>query len=95
MTTAEMNLELQRMEIIRQLVDTDSPEVIKKVQRALKNALNSLRREQETATATEEETEYISKEEVMNGIREGLTEMFRAQRTGEKRKTLQELIDEL
>lgn len=35
------------------------------VQRTLKNALKSL----QNKAVTEEETEYISKEEVMNGIR--------------------------
>lgn len=63
--------------------------MLKKVQRTLKNALKALQTEEK------EETEYISKEEVMDGIREGLTEMFRAQRMGIKQKTLQELIDEL
>ena len=82
-----MNLDVQRAEIIRQLFATDSPEVLKKVQRTLKNALKALQTEEK------EETEYISKEEVMDGIREGLTEMFRAQRMGIKQKTLQELID--
>ncbi len=45
--------------------------------------------------AKEEEDEYISKEEIMNDLRESLTEMYIAQRDGTKRKTLQELIDEL
>ncbi len=58
------------------------------VQRTLKNAMKSWQSEKE-------ETEYISKEEVMNGIREGLTEVFLAQKEGRKLKTLQELIDEL
>ena len=89
MATTTMNLDVQRAEIIRQLFATDSPEVLKKVQRTLKNALKALQTEEK------EETEYISKEEVMDGIREGLTEMLRAQRMGIKQKTLQELIDEL
>lgn len=89
MATTTMNLDVQRAEIIRQLFATDSPEVLKKVQRTLKNALKALQTEEK------EETEYISKEEVMDGIREGLTEMFRAQRMEIKQKTLQELIDEL
>ena len=89
MATTTMNLDVQRAEIIRQLFATDSPEVLKKVQRTLKNALKALQTEEK------EETEYISKEEVMDGIREGLTEMFRARRMGIKQKTLQELIDEL
>ena len=62
-----MNLDVQRAEIIRQLFATDSPEVLKKVQRTLKNALKALQTEEK------EETEYISKEEVMDGIREALT----------------------
>ena len=45
--------------------------------------------------AKEEEDEYISKEEIMNDLRESLTEMYIAQRDGTKRKTLQGLIDEL
>lgn len=91
MKTVDMNLDMQRAEIIRQLFATDSPEVIKKVQRALNNAMKSLHSEKKE----EEETEYISKEEVMNGIREGLTEVFRAQRTGKKLRPAEELIDEL
>lgn len=83
-----MNLDMQRAEIIRQLFATDSPEVIKKVQRTLSNAMKNLHSEKE-------EEEYISKEEVMNGIREGLTEVFRAQRTGTKLRSAEELIDEL
>ncbi|MDO4165329.1 MAG: hypothetical protein Q4D56_13255 [Bacteroides sp.] len=88
MTTAQMNLEVQRSEIIRQLYSTDNPEVLTKVQRALKNALKKIQQE-------EEDTEYISKEEVMDGIREGLTEMFRAQRAGEKLKSAKDLLNEL
>lgn len=90
MKTVDMNLDMQRAEIIRQLFATDSPEVIKKVQRTLSNAMKNLHSEKK-----EEETEYISKEEVMNGIREGLTEVFRAQRTGNKLRPAEELINEL
>lgn len=89
MATTTMNLDVQRAEIIRQLFATDSPEVLKKVQRTLKNALKTLQAEEQ------EETEYISKEEVMDGIREGLTEMFRAQRMGKKLRPAEELINEL
>ena len=41
-----MNLDVQRAEIIRQLFATDSPEVLKKVQRTLKNALKALQTEE-------------------------------------------------
>lgn len=40
-------------------------------------------------------TGYVTKEEFMNDLRESLTEMFRAQRNGVKRKTLREAMDEL
>jgi hypothetical protein len=42
-----------------------------------------------------EEEEYISKEELLAAIREGLQEVADARRTGTKLKTLQEVIDEL
>lgn len=41
------------------------------------------------------EEEYISKEEILAGIREGLEEMKERKYTGRKAITLQELIDEL
>ncbi len=43
----------------------------------------------------QEETAYISKEEVLAGIDAGLKEMVERKRTGRKAKTLEELIDEL
>lgn len=42
----------------------------------------------------QEETAYISKEEVLAGIDAGLKEMMERKRTGRKAKTLEELIDE-
>ena len=42
-----------------------------------------------------EETEYISKEEILAGIDAGLKEMQERKRCGKKVKTLNELIDEL
>ena len=42
----------------------------------------------------QEETAYISKEEVLAGIDAGLKEMVERKRTGRKAKTLEELIDE-
>ncbi|MBU3813744.1 MAG: surface protein [Candidatus Bacteroides intestinipullorum] len=44
---------------------------------------------------SQEETEYISKAEVLAGIDAGLKEMAERKRTGRKVKTLEELIDEL
>lgn len=53
-----MNLDMQRAEIIRQLFATDSPEVIKKVQRTLSNAMKNLHSEKKEE---EQETKYIRK----------------------------------
>ena len=46
-------------------------------------------------THTEEECEYISKEEILAGIDAGLKELAERKRTGRKAKTLEELINEL
>lgn len=43
----------------------------------------------------EEESETISKEEILAGIDRGLKEMIERKRTGKKAKTLEELIHEL
>ena len=83
----EQQMDVLRAEIIRDLFATRTTDTLRSISRAVKRAP---KREE-----TEEETEYISKEEVMNGIRQGLTEFYRAQRTGQKQKTLQEVIDEL
>ena len=45
--------------------------------------------------APEDETEYISKEEVLDGIRQGLADVKEAREKGMQLKTLQEVIDEL
>jgi hypothetical protein len=63
------------------------------VRRVLKY-LKHITTQKEKATETEEE-EYISKEEILAGIRQGLLDMEEARRTGKKLKTLQEVIDEL
>lgn len=42
-----------------------------------------------------EESEFISKEKVLQGIDTGLREMQDRKRSGKKAKTLSELIDEL
>ena len=49
----------------------------------------------ETAAPKEEEVEYITKEEQEEMLLDAFTEMFRARKEGIKRKTLQEVIDEL
>ena len=43
----------------------------------------------------EKALEYISKEEVLEGIRKGLMDVQEARKNGKQLKTLQEVIDEL
>ena len=43
----------------------------------------------------EKELDYISKEEVLEGIRQGLMDVEEARKSGKQLKTLQEVIDEL
>ena len=43
----------------------------------------------------EKETEYISKQEVLEGICQGLKDIQESRANGKKLKTLQEVIDEL
>lgn len=43
----------------------------------------------------EKETEYISKQEVLEGIRQGLKDVQESRASGKKLKTIQEVIDEL
>lgn len=83
MTT--MELDAARADIIRQLFEVESMDTIKALKRTLSRYLK-----REAA----EETEYISKEEVLEGIRQGLKEMYEAKRTGnliDAREVLNEL----
>ena len=43
----------------------------------------------------EKAVEYISKAEVLDGIRQGLKDVQEARKSGKQLKTLQEVIDEL
>jgi hypothetical protein len=43
----------------------------------------------------QEEVEYIEKEEILNSIRKGLSEIKEARRTGRKLMTAEELLNEL
>ena len=84
---------MQREALINELRNVDDIDVIQKVQRSLNRALAAVKKA--ASKAKEEEVEYISKEEIMDSLRESLTEMYTAQRDGIKRKTLQEVINEL
>lgn len=85
--TMEQKLDVTRSEIIRDLFAVHTQEALNSISRSVKRIL---KREE-----AEEETEYISKQEVLDGIRQGLTEFYRAQRTGRPLKDAEELINEL
>lgn len=86
MTT--MELDAARADVIRQLFEVESMETIKAMKRTLGRYL---KREAEVR----KETEYISKEEVLEGIRQGLKEMYEARRKGEKLIDAREVLNEL
>lgn len=100
MTT--MELDAMRNQLARTILETEDMSVLQRVRRVLQRATDKVTgtyseyaADDQTGIACEEGVEYISKQEILDGIREGLTEVYRAQRTGEKLKTLQEVIDEL
>lgn len=80
MTTMELNAELLRD--LSTIVDDETL-----MQKAVK-AISKLARQKQ-------ESQYISKTEVLDGIRQGLLDVKEAQQSGKRQKTLQEVIDEL
>jgi urease gamma subunit len=83
MTTMELNA--MRGELAREILNIESMELLQKVQRYIKRAVK----------VEQEEVEYIEKEEILNSIREGLSEIKEARRTGRKLMTAEELLNEL
>lgn len=90
-----VNLSIKRDALIGQLYSVDNVDVIEKVQRALNKAMAAVKQATAKKTVEDDDVEYISKEELMADLREAFTEMYQDQRDGIKRKTLQEVIDEL
>ena len=83
MTTMELNA--MRGELAREILNIESIELLQKVQRYIKRAVK----------VEQEEVEYIEKEEILNSIRKGLSEIKQARRTGRKLMTAEELLNEL
>ncbi|MDR0989481.1 MAG: hypothetical protein LBM06_08525 [Prevotellaceae bacterium] len=84
MTTMELKTELShQLSLIG-----DDENTLQRVLRYVKR----LTAQQQKAT---QETEYISKEELLAAIREGLQEVADARRTGKKLQTAEELLNEL
>ena len=74
-----------RGELAREILNIESIELLQKVQRYIKRAVK----------VEQEEVEYIEKEEILNSIRKGLSEIKEARRTGRKLMTAEELLNEL
>lgn len=89
MTTGD--LDALRVELVRDIVATDDLDVLKAVKRTFTLALAKAKE----SVVREEQVEYITKQEILDGIREGLTEYYRAKKAGIKQKTLEEVLDEL
>lgn len=88
MTTMDLNT--YKLDLIRSISAAESYEEVKRAFRTV-----SLRTASILKQTSAEEKEYISKEEVLDGIRRGLEEVEEGKRTGRRGKLLQEVIDEL
>lgn len=80
-----MELDARKARLAREILNIDSMELLDKLQKAFNRVKTKA-----TAMVNEEETEYISKEEILAGIDAGLKDVI-AGRT----RPLEELIKEL
>ena len=85
-----MELKCLKMDLVEELLSIDDKDTLNRVKNYLKKLNNKIR-----TKAEEEETEYISKEEILAGIDVGLKEMQERKRSGKRAKHLEELINEL
>ena len=91
--TENSALAMQREALINELRNVDDIDVIQKTQRYLNRALTAVKKA--ASKAKEEEVEYISKEEIMNDLREAFIEYYSAKKEGRKLKSAEELLNEL
>lgn len=77
------------MDLVEELLSIDDKDTLNRVKNYLKKLNNKIR-----TKAEEEETEYISKEEILAGIDAGLKEMQERKHSGKRAKHLEELINE-
>lgn len=87
MRTTTIDLQAEKLALISSICNVDSVSVIKSLKRSLERTLAKERKA--------ESEEYISKEEILAGIRQGLMEVKEAREKGIKRQSLQQLIDEI
>ena len=66
-----MELKCLKMELVEELLSIDDKDTLNRVKNYLKKLNNKIR-----TKAEEEETEYISKEEILAGIDAGLKDMI-------------------
>lgn len=85
-----MELKCLKMDLVEELLRIDDKDTLNRVKNYLKKLNNKIK-----TKAEEEETEYISKEEILAGIDAGLKEMQERKRNGKRAKRLEELINEL
>lgn len=89
---ATLDIDALRIELMRDILDTDDLEVLRTVKRSLTHALAKVKQQQ---VVREGEVEYISKQEILNGIREGLTEFYQAKKAGKELPDAEDLFNEL
>lgn len=90
--TENSALAMEREALINELRNVDDIDVIQKVQRSLNRALAAVKK---AASKAKEEEEYISKEEIMDDLREAFVEYYSAKKEGRKLKSAEELLNEL
>ena len=82
-----MELKCLKMDLVEELLSIDDKDTLNRVKNYLKKLNNKIR-----TKAEEEETEYISKEEILAGIDAGLKEMQERKRSGKRAKTLEQTL---
>lgn len=87
MRTTTIDLQAEKLALISSICNVDSVSVIKSLKRSFER---TLAKEREA-----ESEEYISKEEILAGIRQGLMEVKEAREKGTKLMDARQLINEL
>ncbi|MDO5527486.1 MAG: hypothetical protein Q4F85_15550 [Prevotella sp.] len=87
MRTTTIDLQAEKLALISSICNVNSVSVIKSLKRSLERTLAKERKA--------ESEEFISKEEILAGIRQGLMEVKEAREKGIKRMTARQLLDEL
>lgn len=87
MRTTTIDLQAEKLALISSICNVNSVSVIKSLKRSFERTLAKERKA--------ESEEYISKEEILAGIRQGLIEVKEAREKGTKLMDARQLINEL